>query len=592
MDDPSNIKRDTGSVLDRDLEYLRRATLEESIAYAYKKKRINGPLLDMEWYSHAERNNLFINPSATDHRVVKIAAILRALRFNNVSYAKSYALKPTTLRGAMSEVVKGTGYFIGIATPNQLLQALISDPHGMHLETLSRETKSLVAPYLVKGIDEDTAARNSGLISILVDLDKLLPEISWARYPFFAINSKGPFMLGIHNSTLETDNVLRSTRINRLRYGMTGLQVLQFAIVRHLSSSLIFQFDPMWVTTLTIIAYAYIRATMTPGETRILDVDAPRRVPRQNDDTDDDDDDDDDSEKLQSLIPGVLRSMRASARREHMFIGLHETLSYKLMQRLQHEMMAIRKRDLARVTDNRVGFLYPYGHISSQSGRIAFGVVRSGIDPALCIREIGAIFSIQHSGSGDAAFEGPGERILHHQQISQLSHLAIQNQLRAIGKSVLNTNTARIWIGADPLKEQSWRIAIVLVVLALRTPSTEDLNNMLLDTTYPPGYGEYLSENHGPDRHQERWPMARTREERNQVREWYRNHLVTYVSGIWSRYLVDSSKHWGMVAYVAYFIHSWQEDTLRDLKPLSWRMAHNIFVPPERRLRQNDGGEE
>lgn len=543
--------------LSAEIAFLQEATLEESIAFAYEKKIYYGELVDTEWYRSAEREKRLFIPDADDYRVRKIAEILRALRLNNVSYSKTHAVISSDTQNIhdvrphknfrLAAVyflgdIKPSGTHSSMRTfreqaelkrrlPETIRRTLVYHPNRT-AEEIDRFVRGSAGPYLATKIEHWLGYTvMTGLYEILASLDTGLAEISWARYPFFAINSHAPFILLLQRPTLPPDDVIAELRSRTPTEGMTGLMVLQYAIHRHLYSARMFDFDPLWITALTIIAYSYIRATMHNDEWDILEDKA--------------------IERLQStgnivqyaIVPNEAKLASKILQSEVSYtattVGSGQTMYFQVLQRMQKEMVAIRSRNIDQIRDLSPGeySLWESRYIMvTEINKFTIKELGGKVDPILWIREIGALLS-QTMG------------------FSTRSGAQIDAFFTRIGRSVIKDKTHRNWINRrDPaptllsqtrgtgddddddvigaqLKQRSWKIAIILVALALRSPSSQ--------------YNDFFIKKTSKD-------------------YWETTDIIAFVSNTVGADL-EIEAMWGAVAYVAYFLYTGPEKTFLEL---------------------------
>lgn len=614
------------SKLEAELDFIRNSSLEESLAYAYKKKIQYGRILDTRWYNHATEHDLFFEPKANDPRVRRLAQILRAISINNVSYNKAYVKDPPGKTKFLT-LDYGVKYFPQEAQEAQEAQssmairrALVRNPYKSPAE-ITAIVNGPVGKYLAIWDPEEKEIH--GLHSILADLDAFLVEMSWGRYPFFAFTSTAPFLLSLMEPDDKPSIAQGIANDSLMTKGMSGLQVIQTAVEHHLQSSFIFQHNPLWITTLTIIAYAYMRSSMSLYERYILDPEAPERFLRKSD------------EEATTLVPSVLRKRSRLLRKivsntfdektkdlfnpggggfiePSLFGSSNDSIYIKIVDRARHEIMAIRRRELRIALRPAKKFIYPYGYLRNKERTpwgtpVRHGIMPGELDPVLAVREMVAMFF------SPASLHGEVGKKMYSTQVTSLATASAQPVLSNIGSHVYRFQTWLRWIeersdisgdvetiellrkeGAlerflekeRALKLRSWRIAVILVVLAIRTPETTEINRFMMKymSAYVQEqkprmealYGEAPPIVAPPEPTEDRDFLPDTRA----YVKWAYDHLVDYLGRILAKHLTDD-KHWGATAYLAYVIYSQPDKTLREGFPMLLDEIHDIFTVPE-----------
>lgn len=589
------------SQISKERKRIVESSLEEAIRLAFRKRIEWGRFIDVEWYRTAERYNLLVVPEASDIRVQRIAAILQALRYDNITKYRGFgmpsesnrvdpvyfehnmdhrriALQYRSVTPPEDRSMQGLARFEEFIR-DWVFQVMALHPSGRESNRERLSAIGTVKDHIVgrpgtamKPIDhtalQDGSWDHVGLVHVMAFLYEVLPAMPWTRHPYLMRQPSALVELGLYKPGRQLIRSEREASIergdhrpsfsefvyhNQNRLGLTSIQVLQYALTFHFGLDVSRGDNPFWVTALIIIADGYIRATLTPWERDIL-LDFNPGFASQH--------------RSYQVVPEVLRHIRVPAYHivqyasgERRYYDPTGVVGYyhKLTTRMRHEMMALRKRDPPRIiAAPPENFLYPLGDLDEfRQNRLQLAIPPSGapgsvgvLDPTLMIRDLLALSIAGMSTVGSQ------------QSVSVLMR-TYKNRwslMGAVGKRILvaeeETTIDILDIPAlvqqrwmrDPryrgLRSRAWHIAAVLMVLSLRTLGDTSDNRLLASLDYDRKVAAF--------RENVMKPASRT-----SYPPYYDIYQVLYNT---RQNLGSSPWFWGPVAYIAMFIYDTEAD--------------------------------
>jgi len=548
----------------RDRLYIRRTSLEEAIVLAFQRRIDWGPSLSPVWYHTSTHSPMPRVPEASDVRVRRIASILRALRYDSITRERAFGMDGFGSAGAlyyhnmMSERKLERGYAAslgegrapspeGMAQYNELVRhelyrKLVADPVNWD-RNADRERQFLdVKDYLVgrpgtplMEIDHRQLGKASrdrtGLVHVLAFMYESFPATPWIRHPYL-LDTGAIAELGLYNPayTIPPESIPDFVEQNIARLGLTSIHVLQEALNHHFQIDVSREDDPFWIAGLVLIADAYIRGSLIPTEAHIL-LDSPRTDAAHD-----------------VVVPQTLQALRLQGMRPyHDYSGVGGFYPH-LIANLRHEAIAIRKREGDKITDPPNEFMYPYGDLLDRSpanldkmyGLTSFptGIV----DPVLLIRDLLTMSAASTDRTAPVA--------------SMLYYKAKWALLYNVGRRIVERETRNTmptmqapshvmdrWVRGERdegMRNRAWIIAMVVVIIAMRSMGDGHDNRMFASKQYFRGVVQF---------------MEHILPEEDKVTQYLPYYYPYYVLFNTQQPMGAFPIFWGSVAYIAMFIY-------------------------------------